>query len=161
MVTRTAVTFQFNMGARSQGSLHTGSPADLYGRFYSRVSGYIPPLDVLNDKLATGIERRYEHGIHLRWVPVQISPAEYLLFCQDLRAKKYMEEIDTPAHIRSWDEWVRWIDSTAVPPVPVASTSAEEVALRKKYRKALVTGDAAAATALAAEIRRRFDPTFS
>ena len=44
---------------------------------------------------------------------------------------------------------------------PGAAERATEIALRRTYRKALAAGDGPAAEALASEVRRRYDASFS
>ncbi len=155
------------MGPANPGELRTGSLAELYARFFDVARGYIPPLDVFNDKLATGVDRAGEHGIHLRWTPVQIDRAGYERFCADLRrstVNRY-EEVAAPPELHTWDAWSWWIYTTQIhPKLPdcgVGAPSRDELALRRRYRKALATGDATAAAQLASEIRARYDPRFS
>lgn len=157
-MTGVEVTFQIDMG--SPGPVRTGSLAELYSSFFCWGRSYIPPLNVLNEKLATGVDRAYGHAFYLRWIPLQISPAQYLLFCQDLRRQRCLE-IEAPPVIRTWNEWLLWMTSTGDPPPVVVPPSGEEGALRKRYRKALAAGDTSTAAALGAEIRQRFDPSFS
>lgn len=167
MSNRVEVSFQVVMGPASPGGLRTGSLADLYAHFFDVARAYIPPLDVLNDKLATGLDRAGEHGIHLRWEPLQIDQPEYMRFREDLRrspVRRY-EEVAAPPEIRSWDEWSWWIYTTQIcPKLPAGgagSPSRDELALRRRYRKALAAGDAPAAARFATEIRKRYDPSFS
>ncbi|APR85596.1 Hypothetical protein A7982_10945 [Minicystis rosea] len=155
------------MGSARPGPRRTGTLVELYTHFFDVARGYIPPFDALDDKLATGLDRAGEHGIHLRWTPLQIDRAEHAQFCEDLRhstARRY-EEIEAPPELRTWEAWSWWIYTTQIQPTLSTSEaggpSRDEIALRRAYRKALATGDAAAALRLAAEIRERYDPSFS
>jgi hypothetical protein len=168
MPDRVEVSFQVVMGSANPESRRTGSVAELYAHFFDVARAYIPPLDVLNDKLATGLDRALEHGIHLRWGSLQIDQAEYGRFCDDLRRSpdRRYEEVAAPPEIRSWDEWSWWIYTTQIHPKlaaagRAAAPSRDELALRRQYRKALAAGDDAAAARLASEIRERHDPSFS
>lgn len=167
MPSRVEVSFRVVMGSASPGAVRTGSVADLYASFFDVARGYIPPLDVLNDKLATGLDRAGEHGIHLRWEPLQIDHSEYVRFRESLtrsQARRY-EEMVAPPGVRCWDEWSWWIYTTQIQPKlptsPAGSPSRDELVLRRQYRKALAAGDEPAAARLAAEIRGRHDPSFS
>ncbi len=161
------VSFQIVMHSANPGPIRTGSLAELYAHFFDIARSYIPPLAPLNDKLATGVDRAGEHGIHIRWTPLQINEAEHARFCQELRnstVRKY-EEVAAPADIRSWDEWSSWIYETQIEPGLLshymASPSRDELVLRRRYRKAIAAGDTAAAEALIREIRERYNPRFS
>lgn len=164
---RVEVSFQVMMGSANPGALRTGSLAELYAHFFDVARDYIPPLDVLNDKLATGIDRAFEHGIHVRWTPLQIDRAEYALFREELCRSpiRSYEEIASPPEIVSWDEWAWWIYTTQIhPKLPVregVAPSRDQLALQRQYRKALAAGDEPAAARLASEIRERYDPSFS
>ena len=61
MQNRVEVSFQVMMGSANAGSLRTGSLVELYAHFFDVAREYIPPLDVLKDKLATGIDRAGDH----------------------------------------------------------------------------------------------------
>jgi hypothetical protein len=167
MQNRVEVSFQVVMGSANPGVPRTGSLAELYERFFDVAREYVPPLDVLNDKLAIGFDRAGEHGIHLRWDPLQIDQAEYGRFREDLRQSRVRryEEVTAPPEIRLWDEWSWWIYTTQIhPKLPaggMGSPSRDELALRRQYRKALAAGDERAAARLASEIRERYDPSFS
>jgi hypothetical protein len=167
MPNRIEVSFQPVMGSKGFDNPRKGSLAELYAHFYDFARGYIPPLEVLNDKLATGIDHAGEHGIRLLWVPLRIDQADYEQFCQDLRrstVRRY-EQVAAPPGIRSWSEWSSWIYTTQIlPSLPVhegGGPSREEMALKRRYRRALAAGDAAEAAKLASEIRERYDPSFS
>src|SRR4051812_24642485 len=105
MKDRVEVSFWILMGQAKPGPARTGSLAELYAHFFDLARAYIPPFDVLNDKLATGLDRAGEHGIHVRWTPLRIDQAEYARFCQDLREStiRRYEDADAPAELRSWD----------------------------------------------------------
>ena len=167
MSNRVEVSFQVVMGPTNPGVVRTGSLAELYAQFFDVACAYIPPLDVLNDKLASGLDRAGEHGIHLRWTPLQVDQPEHARFREDLRrspVRRY-KEVPAPPEIRSWDEWSRWIYTTQIhPKLAVGGATApsrDESALKKQYRRALAAGDEASAARLASVIRERFDPSFS
>lgn len=164
---RVKVSFQVVMGSMSPGALRTGSLADLYAHFFDVARGHLPPLHVLNDKLATGRDDAGEHGIHLRWAPLQIDEVEYALFREDLRRSsvRMYQEAPAPPDCRSWAEWSWWIYATQIQPklpaAPPARPTRDEITLRRQYRKAILAGESSAAASLALEIRERFDPSFS
>lgn len=161
------VSFQIVMGQANPGPVRTGSLAELYAHFFDIARSHIPPLAPLNDKLATGVDSAGEHGIHIRWAPLQVDQAEYLSFCQELRnsATRKYEEVAAPAEMRLWGQWSWWIYTTQIKPtLPVhhaESPSREELVLRRRYRKAVAAGDTSAADALVSEIRERYDASFS
>lgn len=167
MPNRVDVSFQIVMGSANPGRLRKGSVAELYAHFFDLARAYIPPLDVLNDKLTTGIDRAGEHGIHLRWTPLQIDEHEYAQFREDLRGSSTgrHEDVVAPSEIHSWQEWSWWIHTTQIYPKlavgGAGSPSRDELALRRQYRKALAAGDEPTAARLASEIRKRHDPSFS
>jgi hypothetical protein len=161
------VSFQIVMGQANPGPVRTGSLAELYAHFFDIARAYIPPLAPLNDKLATGLDRAGEHGIHIRWTPLQINQAMYVHFCQELlnsTVRKY-EQVTAPAEVCLWDDWSWWIYATQIHPKlpihPTGSPSCEELVLRRRYRKAVAAGDASTAEALVSEIRERYDASFT
>ncbi len=79
------VVFQRVMGSKNPGEIQAGSPADLYLHFFDIARTYVPPFEVFNHKLSTGRDDAGEHGIHLRWPPLQLSPEQYAEFRRELR----------------------------------------------------------------------------
>lgn len=162
--------FQIWMGRSRPGERRTGSVAEVYARFFDIARRYIPPLAVLNDKLRTGVDYAGEHGIHLRWEPLQLTQTEYAQFCQELcetaaSSGREYQHVESPSELRSWDDWSWWIYRNHIEPKlgarSAASPMPEELALRRKYRKALAAGNTSTAESLAAEIRQRYDPKFT
>ena len=166
-VTRMQVFFQRVMGSKNPGEIQSGSLADLYLYFFDIARTYIPPFEVFNEKLRTGRDDAGEHGIHLRWTPLQLSREQYAEFRRELRESttRRFEEVEAPPDVRTWDEWSWWIYTTQIrsklPTYQPQTPSREELAMRKRYRKALAAGDTSTADEIAAEIRRHYDPSFS
>ena len=161
------VAFQVVMGPANPGPWRTGTVADLYVSLFDIAKTFVPPLDVLNDKLRSGVDRAGEHGIHVRWVPLELDAAEYGLFCHELLSRRESEPfrlVECPPAIATWDDWSWWVYKTHLEP-PTASQggdpSAEEIELKRKYRLALLDDDASAAETLVARIRGEYDPGFS
>ena len=164
---RTQVFFQRVMGSKNPGETQSGSVAELYLHFFDIARDYVPPFEVFKHKLSTGRDDAGEHGIHLRWSPLQLSPEQYAEFRRELRESttRRFEEVEAPPDVRTWDEWSWWIYTTQIhPKLPThhpRTPSGEELAMRRRYRKALAAGDTCTADEIAAEIRQRYEPSFS
>jgi len=159
------VSFQVIMGSANPGELRTGSVADLYRHFFDIARMFIPPFAVFNEKLAAGRDDAGEHGIHVRWIPCQLSEVEYAHFHTELSSSSVpYYEVDSPQELVTWEAWSWWIYTTQIPRLPTHSVvhpTREERSLRRQYRKALASGNTQAAHALLADIRKRYDPSFS
>ena len=168
MSARREIEFQIVMGSKNPGTRVVGTYAQFYAKFFDIAASFVPPFEVLNDKLASGIDRAGEHGILLRWTPCQITKEEYELFCRELLTNpengRQYTLLDCPSDVTTWDQWSWWIYRTQIKPLlypPRRARSPEELDLKRQYRKALVRHDAATAAQLLGKIRKHFDPTFT
>ena len=154
------------MGSAHPGPWHTGSVTDLYARLFDVAKVFVPPLCVLNDKLRSGIDHAGEHGIHIRWQPLELNSEEYELFCRDLlnpeRTDRFTH-VESPESLGAWNDWSWWIYKTHLEPTMsrAGGPGLEQIDLMRQYRLALLHGDRSRAEKLAARIREEYDPDFA
>jgi hypothetical protein len=167
------IKYQLMMGSGSEHPARTGSVVELYGLLFDAARTFIPPHQVLNDKLRQGIDWDRGHEAHVLWDSLQLDASEYqafrvgLLLQTDSSGAPLYDEVACPASIDTWARFCEFIRNHTLS--RVAQEGCEradamvrrEAALKRDYRLALAHGDDATAAEVRVEIRRLFDPDFS
>lgn len=124
-------------------------------------SEMIPPRAVVNSLLRRGV-RTGEHGIHVRWNPVELTENQYRMFSDrltDLGARW----IDVPeGSAQSPEDWERWLEGRVYSDRDQVLSCADQAKkartqhgaeLLKRYRRALSRQD----HVYASELRSQLD----